>query len=63
MLGLAGSFAITRVMANLLVGVTPTDPVTFAFMAAGLIVVAMLASYLPARRATRINPLQALRTE
>jgi putative ABC transport system permease protein len=62
-LGLAAAFAITRVMKNLLFEVSPTDSVTFALIASLLIVVALIASYIPARRATKVDPLQALRHE
>jgi putative ABC transport system permease protein len=59
--GLAGSFAATRVLATLLFGVTPTDLPTFAGLAALMLGVAALASYVPARRAASVNPVTALR--
>jgi putative ABC transport system permease protein len=61
--GLAAAAAMTGWMSSLLFGVTPRDPVAFGIAAATLLIVAALASYLPARRAIRIEPLQALRTE
>ena len=62
-LGLVGSIALTRVMSSVLFGVTPKDPLTFAVVSALICLVALLACYIPARRATRVDPLVALRYE
>jgi len=61
--GIVGSLALSRLMTKLLYGVEPTDPATFVAVATGLGLVAMLACYLPARRAMRIDPVAALRCE
>jgi putative ABC transport system permease protein len=60
-LGLAGATAVTRVVSSFLVGVSATDPITFAGVPALLLAVAIVASFVPARRASRVDPNVALR--
>jgi putative ABC transport system permease protein len=61
--GLGGAFALTRLMSAMLFGVTPTDAATFIAVPTCLLVVALIASYIPARRATKVDPLVAMRYE
>jgi ABC-type antimicrobial peptide transport system permease subunit len=61
--GLAAAIALTRLMSSLLFEVSPLDPITYAAVPVVLIAAALLASYLPARRATAIDPVDALRAE
>jgi len=63
MLGLAAAFLLTRVLQSLLFGISATDPVTFFVISLVLLAVAILASYLPALRATKVDPIIALRAQ
>jgi ABC-type lipoprotein release transport system permease subunit len=62
-LGLAAALGLTQLMGSLLFGVKPLDPATFLFVPVILAVVAALASYLPARRAVHVDPIETLRSE
>jgi putative ABC transport system permease protein len=62
-IGIAGALALTRFLTTLLFGVTPTDSVTFVVVGIIFFVIAMIASLIPALRATRVDPLEALRYE
>jgi len=62
-LGLAAAAAVTRIMSSMLFETSPLDPVTYGAVSAGLIAAAALASYMPAHRASSVNPIDALRTE
>ncbi|MCP4594593.1 MAG: FtsX-like permease family protein, partial [bacterium] len=61
--GIAGALALTRVLSRFLYDVTPTDPVTLVLVSCIVTVIALLASYLPARRAAKVDPMTALRCE
>ena len=62
-IGLVFAFALTRVIASFLFGIGATDPITFVGVSVVLVLVAFLASYIPSRRALRVDPLMALRVE
>ena len=61
--GIGGAVGVTRVLQRFLFGVTPTDPIAFTVVTLLLMTVGLLAAWLPARRATRIDPCAALRAE
>jgi ABC-type lipoprotein release transport system permease subunit len=62
-MGLALAFALARLVANLLRGVRPDDPIIFGGVSAVIILIALAATWLPARQASRVDPMQALRAE
>ena len=62
-LGLAGAYGLTRLMSSLLFGVEATDPGTFLAVSVILALIALVASYIPAHRAMRVDPMEALRYE
>jgi ABC-type antimicrobial peptide transport system permease subunit len=63
LLGTAAALGLTRVLASQLYGITPTDPLTFLAAIGFLVLVALLATYIPARWATRVTPMTALRPD
>jgi putative ABC transport system permease protein len=63
LIGMAGAFGLMRLLANQLYEIKPTDPATFGIVALGLLLVSLMACYLPARRAAKIDPMEALRAE
>jgi ABC-type antimicrobial peptide transport system permease subunit len=62
-IGVAVALASTRVLGSLLFGVKPVDPIVFAAMSAMMVVIGGLASYIPARRASSVNPIESLRSD
>jgi ABC-type antimicrobial peptide transport system permease subunit len=61
--GVAAALALTRLMGSMLFEVSPADPLTYAAASSALTIAALLGSYLPARRAARVDPVEAIRTE
>ena len=62
-IGLLGAWGVSQALGSLLYGVTPTDPLTFATTAGLLAIVSLFATWIPARRAARVDPVEALRSE
>ena len=62
-IGIAVAFAATRLLGTLLYGVNPVDPIVFAAMSVMMIAIGVLASYVPARRASSVNPIESLRSD
>jgi putative ABC transport system permease protein len=62
-IGAAGAFVLAKSVSGLLYGITPNDPLSFIVASTGLLILTLLASYIPARRAARIDPIGALRSE
>jgi ABC-type antimicrobial peptide transport system permease subunit len=63
LIGLAGAFALTREMEAVVFGVNPADPATYIASSIGLLATALLATYMPARRAAEVDPVEALRAD
>jgi putative ABC transport system permease protein len=63
LVGGSAALALTRLMESLIFGVSPTDPITFSAVSALLVAIALAASYVPARRAIRVDPMRSLREE
>jgi ABC-type antimicrobial peptide transport system permease subunit len=61
--GIVAALVLTRLMSSLLFGIKPTDPATFVVVSIGFLAAAAVSSYLPARRASTVNPVEALRAE
>ena len=63
LIGIAGAFALSRLLESIVFGVSTKDPMVFVGVALLLAAVVLVAGYIPARRATKVNPLEALRSE